>query len=253
MNRIFRIQNLLSIVFLFIASCGIYAQKNAHALTLEDIYKNGTYSQKSFGPVRWMKDNNGYSTLEADTEYGGKDIVRYDAASGERKVLVSAKSLIPAGEKKPLTIADYNWSKDDGQLLIFTNTRKVWRYNTRGDYWVLNLKTGKLQQLGKSIERTTLMFAKFSPDGTRVAYESKYNIYVEDIASGQVQQITHDGGGHIINGTFDWVYEEELDCRDGFRWSPDGKYIAYWQSDTKGIGTFYLIDNIAKWGLPYQP
>jgi dipeptidyl-peptidase 4 len=244
MNQIFRIKSLLSILLIFIASAGIYAQKNAHALTLEDIYKNGTYSQKSFGPVRWMKDNNGYSTLEADTEYGGKDIVRYDAASGDRTVLVSAKSLIPAGEKKPLAIADYNWSKDDGQLLIFTNTRKVWRYNTRGDYWVLNLKTGKLKQLGKSIERTTLMFAKFSPDGTRVAYESKYNIYVEDIASGQVQQITHDGGGHIINGTFDWVYEEELDCRDGFRWSPDGKYIAYWQSDTKGIGTFYLIDNI---------
>lgn len=220
------------------------AQPKKGSLTLEDIYSNGTYSQKGFGPVRWMKDNTGYSTLEQDKVYGGKDIVRYDAVSGERKVLVSAEKLIPADKKEPLAIADYQWSKDDSKLLIFTNTRRVWRQNTRGDYWVLNLKTGKLQQLGKSVERTTMMFAKFSPDGMKVAYESKYNIYVEDLATGNIRQITHDGGGNIINGTFDWVYEEELDCRDGFRWSPNGKNIAYWQSDTKAIGTFYLINNV---------
>ena len=220
------------------------AQENRPALTLENIYKNGTYSAKGFGPVRWMKDNKGYSTLEANTVLGGKDIVRYDAATGERTVLVSAEKLVPKNEKKPLVIADYQLSADNNQLLIFTNTRRVWRYNTRGDYWVLNLSSGKLQQIGKSVERTTMMFAKFSPDGTRIAYESKYNIYVEDIATGKQEQLTSDGGGHIINGTFDWVYEEELDCRDGFRWSPDGKYIAYWQSDTKGVGTFYLINNI---------
>ena len=232
---------LIVIFFMGVVS---FAQQKKTSLTLEDIYSNGTYRQNNFGPVRWMKDNKGYSTLEANKEYGGNDIVRYDVNSGERIVLVSAKKLIPQGETGPLTIANYNWSYDDTKLLIFTNSRRVWRYNTRGDYWVLNLKTGKLQELGKSVERTSMMFAKFSPDGSRVAYESKQNIYVEDIATGKVIQITHDGGGNIINGTFDWVYEEELDCRDGFRWSPDGKYIAYWQSDTKGIGTFYLIDNI---------
>lgn len=234
----------LALVTIFFSVVASMAQQQKVPLTLEDIYSNGTYSQKRFGPVRWMKDNAGYSTLEPNKEYGGKDIVRYDAATGERKVLVSADKLIPAHQKEPLVIEDYQWSNDDNKLLIFTNTRRVWRYNTRGDYWVLNLKTGALQPLGKSVERTTMMFAKFSPDGTRVAYESKYNIYVESLANGHIQQITHDGGGTIINGTFDWVYEEELDCRDGFRWSPDGKYIAYWQSDTRGIGTFYLINNV---------
>lgn len=213
-------------------------------LNLRDIYSNGTYSQKGFGPVRWMKDNEGYSTLETDKEFGGKDIVRYDAKTGERKILVFAKLLIPANETKPLPIENYEWSNDDSKLLIFTNTRRVWRYNTRGDYWVLDLKTGKLQQIGKNVESTTLMFAKFSPDASRVAYVSKQNIYVDDLTTGINKQITFDGGANIINGTFDWVYEEELDDRDGFRWSPDGKYIAYWQSDTKNIGTFYLIDNI---------
>ena len=186
-------------------------------LTLRDIYSNGTYNQKGYGPVRWMKDNEGYSTLETNSQYEGKDIVRYDAKTGGREILVSAKQLIPANETKPLSIANYEWSNDDSKLLIFTNTRRVWRYNTRGDYWVLNLKTGKLQQVGKNVEATTLMFAKFSPDGSRVAFVSNQNIYVEDLATGINKQITHDGGGNIINGTFDWVYEEELDCRDGFR------------------------------------
>lgn len=212
-------------------------------LTLENIYNNGTFRRNSFGPVRWLNDNTGYSTIENNKELDGQEIIKYDAKSGERTVLVSALKLIPKGNKKPLSIDDYTWSDDNSSLLIFTNTRKVWRYNTRGDYWVLNLKTGDLQMLGKSLESSSLMFAKFSPDATRVGYVSKQNIYVEEIAGGKITQITKDGGGNIINGTFDWVYEEELDCRDGFRWSPDGKNIAYWQSDTKNIGTFYLIDN----------
>ncbi len=237
------LKELLLLMFMF--SCLIsFSQQNKPALTLEDIYVNQTYRQKNFGPVRWMKDNQGYSTLESNNEKGGTDIIRYDAQSGKRTVLVSAKQLIPAGQSKPLSIANYEWSADDSKLLIFTNTRRVWRYHTRGDYWLLDMKSGKLQQLGKSVESTTMMFAKFSPDAGKVAFVSKLNIFVEDLATNQINQITHDGGDNIVNGTFDWVYEEELECRDGFRWSPDGNNIAYWQSDTKGIGTFYLINNV---------
>jgi dipeptidyl-peptidase-4 len=231
---------LLIVPVLFIS---VRAQSDA--LTLENIYSNGAFRSKGFGPVRWMKDSKGYSTVEANKDAGGEEIVRYDAQSGERSVLVAAKALVPAGVTVPLGIDNYEWSEDNSQILIFTNTKKVWRYNTRGDYWVLNIASGKLQQLGKGLETSTLMFAKFSPDATRVGYVSKQNVYVEDIATGKITQITTDGGGNIINGTFDWVYEEELDCRDGFRWSPDGKTIAYWQSDTKNIGTFYLIDNVS--------
>ena len=190
-----------------------------------------------------MKDNKGYSTLERNTVVGGRDIIKYEAKSGARKVLVSATKLIAKGQSKPLAISNYEWSSDNSKLLIFTNTRKVWRYHTRGDYWVLDMKSGTLTQLGKSIERTTMMFAKFSPDATRVGFVSKNNIYIEDIVSGKNTQITFDGNMSIINGTFDWVYEEELSCRDGFRWSPDGTQIAYWQSNTKGVGTFYMINN----------
>lgn len=238
-------RKLLFPVVFFVAVCftdNLTAQNKK--LTLEDIYTRGLYRSKGIGQLRWMKDNKSYSTLEYNATAKGSDIVRYDVEGGTKSVLVNAGKLMPAGTTKPLSVDDYTWSDDNSKLLVFTNTRKVWRYNTRGDYWVLNLSNGKLKQLGKGLEEATLMFAKFSPDGGRVAYVSKLNIYVEDIASGKITQLTKDGGGNIINGTFDWVYEEELDDRDGFRWSPDGKNIAYWQSDTKGVGTFYMIDNV---------
>lgn len=231
----------LVLFFLSLLAGDLYSQTD---LTLADIYKNGTYRQNRFGPIRWMKDGTGYSSIEKNIQREGDDIVRYDANKGNRSILISAEELIPEGESKPLTVADYHWSEDNGKLLIFTNTRKVWRFHTRGDYWVLDLKSKKLNQLGKGIPATTLMFAKFSPDAARVAYVSENNIFVESLQSGKITQITADGDKDIINGTFDWVYEEELNCRDGFRWSPDGKNIAYWRSDTKGVGTFYLINNL---------
>ncbi len=237
-------RNLLILFLASFLSLSTYGQDSSTQITLEDIYRNGTYRQEGFGPVRWMKDNEGYSTLEVNPNTKGTDIVRYEVKTGERSVLVDAQQLIPEGKNQSLSIRDYQWSADNEKLLIFTNTRKVWRYHTRGDYWVLDLPTGALQQLGKTVPRTTMMFAKFSPDASRVAYVSELNIFVEDLASGEVKQITKDGGDNIINGTFDWAYEEEFGCRDGFRWSPDGDHIAYWQSDTEGIGTFYMINNI---------
>ena len=231
-------------IILLLLLCFSFASWSQGTLALVDIYKNDTYRQKGFGPVRWMKDNEGYSTLERNGTFGGYDIVRYEATSGARSVLVSSEKLIPDGASQPLTIANYEWSMDNSKLLIFTNTRKVWRYHTRGDYWVLDLMSGDLTQLGSAVKATTMMFAKFSPDATRVGYVSENNIYVESLESGAITPLTTDGSASIINGTFDWVYEEELSCRDGFRWSPDGTQIAYWQSNTEGTGTFYLINNL---------
>ena len=231
-------------IILLLLLCFSFASWSQGTLALVDIYKNDTYRQKGFGPVRWMKDNEGYSTLERNGTVGGYDIVRYEATSGARSVLVSSEKLIPDGASQPLTIANYEWSLDNSKILIFTNTRKVWRYHTRGDYWVLDLMSGDLTQLGSAVKATTMMFAKFSPDATRVGYVSENNIYVESLESGAITPLTTDGSASIINGTFDWVYEEELSCRDGFRWSPDGTQIAYWQSNTEGTGTFYLINNL---------
>jgi len=214
-------------------------------LTLERIYRDHDFSAHRFGPARWLADGSGYTTLERSASFEhARDLVKYSPKNGKRTVLVAAGQLVPEGAEQPLRIADYHWSADGRKLLIFTNTARVWRYHTRGDYWVLDLKSGRLHQLGAFARPSTMMFAKFSPSADRVAYVVKNNIFVESLVSPSLIQLTHDGSDRFINGTFDWVYEEELSCRDGFRWSPDGRHIAYWHSDTQGTGTFYLINNV---------
>ena len=213
-------------------------------LSLEKIYSQQEFQTKGFGPVRWLEDGSGYTTLEPSLSKEGSDIIKYNPETNVRTILVDATSFVPKGTDKPLRVNDYFWSNDGEKLLIFTNTRRVWRYHTRGDFWVLHLKSGKLQQLGKLLKATMLQFAKFSNDSKKVAYVSEQNIYIEDLESEIITALTTDGKDNIINGTFDWVYEEELSLRDGFRWSPDSKRIAYWQMDTKGIGTFNMINNL---------
>ena len=206
------------------------------------IFEDHAYDPPRFGPARWLPDGSAYAIVERNAN-GGSDIVRYDAATGERRVLVDGARLVPPGQKSGLVIDDYEWSADSTRLLIFTNTAKVWRLNTRGDYWVLEVASGKLTQLGGKAPASTLMFAKFSPDATRVAYVRANDLYVERLADGRITRLTTTGSETIINGTSDWVYEEELGVRDGFRWSPDGRRIAYWQFDTSGVGIFTLLNN----------
>lgn len=136
-------------------------------------------------------------------------------------------------------------TNDSAFALTFANRQKVWRYATRGDYYLTNLKTGEKKRLGKGLPEASLMFAKFSPNGKFVAYVSKNNIYCETCNGNEVpKQLTFDGNDTIVNGTFDWVYEEEFDCRDGFRWSHDSNSIAFWQSNTAGTGWFDIINNV---------
>jgi dipeptidyl-peptidase 4 len=186
---------------------------------------------------QWLPDGKGYR--DADNQA----IVEVTLPGHISKVLISRAQLTPTGRSEPLKIRSYAFSEKGDKVLIYTNSQRVWRYDTRGDYWVLDLADNKLTQLGKNRLESSLMFAKFSPDGQKVAYVSEHNIYAEDVKNGQIKALTADGTDRIINGTFDWAYEEEFDCRDGFRWSPDSKSVAYWQLDATKIRNFLMINN----------
>ena len=231
----------------------------ANSLSLEQIYKEKDFKAERSTYFTWLDDGTGYTVLEEresdknsqddkakDDEHGvkGNDIVFYNADGTGRKVLVSYEKLIPKGDKEPLTVESYQWSKDGKWLMVFTNGEQVWRSRSRGDFWLLNLETDSLYQLGgENIEAKKLMFAKFSPDSSKVAYVRENNIYMEKVGSKAVTALTTDGNDTIVNGNFDWVYEEEFTIRDGFRWSPDNKSIAYWQLDTSGVKYFTMINN----------
>jgi len=241
----FLIEFYIITVLLGIFAEPVWAEKTSDPslLTLERIFSSEEFKAEKFGPARWLQDGTGYTTLEdSNALESGKDIVRHDPDSGTREVLVSADSLIPPCESKPLDINDYSWSSDGNKLLIFTNTKRVWRQNTRGDYWVLDLAGRDLRKLGGNAKESSLMFAKFSPDCRYVAYVCQRNLYVQYLKNYRVKQLTKDGSTTIINGTSDWVYEEEFGLRNGFRWSPDSKLIAYWQFDTEKTRDFHLIN-----------
>jgi dipeptidyl-peptidase-4 len=194
--------------------------------------------------ARWLPDSSGYLILEPSKDpAGGRDLVRYDPETGGREVLVAAADLIPPRESSPLAIDDYTLTPDRARLLIFTNSKRVWRQNSRGDYWVLDRASRELRKLGGDAPPSSLMFAKLAPGGSRVAYVRGDNLYVEDLHDGRITELMNRDSPEEINGTFDWVYEEEFGVRDGFRWSPDGQSIAFWNLNTAGVREYPLVNN----------
>jgi len=243
--RISPTRPLASLAVLLLLSSGApveaQTQDASALLTNTRIFAGRDFRTQQFGPARWLGDGSSYTTVETSVSGSGQDLVRYTTETGARDVLVSGAELTPEGGDTALRIENYSWSADQNKLLIYTNSKRVWRTNTRGDYWVLDRTTGSLHQVGRFAKPSTLMFAKFSPDGTRIGYVVANDLYIEDLADGRVTRLTDDGSRTRINGTFDWVYEEELGLQDGWRWSPDGARVAYWQLDADGVRDFMMI------------
>ncbi|HET6766570.1 MAG TPA: S9 family peptidase [Chitinophagaceae bacterium] len=193
-------------------------------------------AQPGVPSTKWTADGSSYYAVEKS------EIVKIELPSLNKTVFISRKQLITQ-PGDTLVPRSFQLSPNGKLALIYTNAQRVWRFATRGDYWLLNLASGQLKQIGKGRPEATLQFAKFSPDNKKVAYVSERNIYTEDLATGVIKKLTSDNGTKkLINGTFDWVYEEEFFCRDGFRWAPDSKSIAYWQIDANKIRDYYMLN-----------
>lgn len=235
----------LPFIFLFLGFPAMAAELKVDPslLTLDRIFTQDEFKLATDPAFQWSKKGAWYFALK-DPAKGklGKDLVRFDAAANKETILASAQDLTPAGEKKPLVVDSFELSADETLVLLFTNTKKVWRKNTRGDYWVMDLASKKLRKLGGDAPASTMMYAKFSPDGTHVAYVRKNNLHVQNLADLQITALTADGSTTLINGASDWVNEEELDLRDAFRWSTDGSRLLFWQFDTKEVKRFSLVN-----------
>ena len=186
--------------------------------------------------LKWLPASHDFWVAEPQ----GIFVYNADDLSSKKPVL-TAEQIQQAGLKS--RIENIVWSDDRSKLLIYTNSSRVWRVNSKGDYWYFDLNSGKGRKVGKSLPSSSLQFAKFSAGDKLVGYVSGHNLYVEEVQTGKITQLTKDGNDKIINGTFDWAYEEELSIRDGFSWSADGKNIAFWRIDASAIKHFLLINN----------
>ena len=240
-----RLVPLAAPLVLAVASLGVLlgagpaaAQQDKTGLTLERIHASSDFSPETF-EGRWRPDGESWTVVEPDGD-GRDELWEVDAADGERERLVGAGELVPEGEDAPISIYDYSFSPDGRRLLIFTDAQKVWRDRTKGRYYVFDVTSRELAPLSR--EPGWQMFAKFGPDSRRVAFVRDHDVHVVELATGEERALTTTGSPDTINGTTDWVYEEELGLRDAFRWSPDGSRIAYWQLDQGSIPPFYLVD-----------
>jgi dipeptidyl-peptidase-4 len=203
-------------------------------LTVERIFASSDFRLQTLPAIQWMDDGRRY-TFVGDSG----DLVVEDAATGRRETIVQAAALMPQGAQRPVAIEGYEWSGDERKLLVYTNSQRVWRSNTRGEFYVWDMDGRTLTRAAS--QPGLQQFAKFSPDGSKVGFVRDNDLYVFDLATGRETRLTSDGGEQIINGTFDWVYEEELGLQDGWRWSPDGRRIAFWRMDQSRVGTFHLM------------
>lgn len=223
-------------LFFFFISFLAKAQPSFTNSYLEENFENSPESEININRLKWLPGSHDFWV----NEQGGIYVYNADNLT-DKKLVLTAEQLKAAG--LTTRIENIVWNTDRSKILIYTNSSRVWRINSKGDYWYFEMSTGKGKQIGKGLQSSSLQFAKFSSDNKNVAYVSSHNLYVEDLNTGKITQLTKDGTDKIINGTFDWAYEEELSVRDGFSWSPTGKAIAFYRVDATTTPKHLLINN----------
>lgn len=237
----------LAILTAWLVVCGTLRAEDASGeslLTIGRLFGVKEFDAEPLPARRWSKRTSTYFTLEKGAKGSGQELIRNDPATGKKEVVLRAKDFVPEGTKEPLAVQGYAFSTDEARALLFTKSQRVWRGNTRGDYWVIDLATRKLRKLGGDAAPSSLMFATFSPDGKKVAFVRENNLFVQDLESLKITALTTDGSKTLINGTSDWVNEEELSLRNCFRWSPDSRHLLFWQFNISGVPEFHLVDNV---------
>ena len=211
-------------------------------LTLEAIFSEPTFQSASFQGGRWAKEGPVLTYIEPTGEEEATDLIQLNLETDERTRLIDGQALEAPDVDRAIAIEDYQYSRDGSKVLLYTDSERVWRLNTKGYYYVYDVEAETLTPIS-SRDNGFQMFAKLSPDGNQVAFVRDRNLFLVDLASMEEAQLTSDGAeGGIINGTSDWVYEEEFGLRDGWAWSPDGQYIAFLQLDETATREFAMTD-----------
>ncbi|MFQ5676816.1 MAG: S9 family peptidase, partial [bacterium] len=215
-------------------------------LTVKDIYDSNKFRGTTIANVHWIPDGSAFTFTKSDGNAGPTIIYKHQVKSGKTSVVISEENVLYNG--KPIGISGYAWSADGKSLLLRGKLRKVWRHSRQAPFFLYDINSKQLTAIDKA--NATLKNAKLSPDGSLIGFVRKHNIYISDTKTGTERALTNDGTENILNGEFDWVYEEEFGLADGWRWSPDGKKIAFWQVDQTRVKSFaYNVDQTSLYNV----
>lgn len=232
----FKTKFFLTAVLLCAAVCvskiSLYAGTPDKELTLQDIFASPKFNPKSLPEIHWMNDGKRFTFLDYDTTSKSRAIWMYSEKTKSRSVLLSEKELKQNGADSNFSIRNYLWSPNEDKIL-FTGIVPARTIESGGNFYLYDVKAKKFSQLtNSSAEQKNVAF---SPDGKMIGFVRANNLFVMDLVTKKETQLTFDGAGHIINGQFDWVYQEEFAIISGWRWSPDSKRIAFWHLDENRV------------------
>ena len=228
-------KKLLTLLLAILIITPTFAQKRD--ITLDDLWQNYTFYPSYIGGFNSMNDGEHYSTMEKTEK--GQEIIKHQFKDGKK-----VRTLFSSADFDIQGINNYTFSNDEKQLLLSTETEKIYRHSSKSAYYIYNIFTDKLKKLTDD----KVMYATFSPNGEKVAYVFDNNLYIKNIRSEKITQVTTDGKkNHIINGASDWVYEEEFALIRSFEWSKNGDYLAYYKFDESNVKEFSM--DLFKGGL----
>lgn len=212
-------------------------------LTVSDIFVSQKFHGKTLNHAKWFPDGKSFTFIKNDDQSNFPSLYKHEVKSGDVSKLLDGAEIINPQTGDTILFSDYEWSESGKKLLLKADSRRVWRRFSLAHFYVYDLDQKKLQAVSGGNER--ILHAKLSPDASKVGYVYENNLFIKDFKTDSVQQLTKDGSETIINGQFDWVYEEEFGIANGWRWSPDGNKIAFWRLDQSMEPEFSWID--------YQP
>ncbi|GAB4129900.1 MAG: S9 family peptidase [Raineya sp.] len=224
----------LLLLFCLLLNFEVFSQQKKTFSSLQEALSSGGKFTGNFGPrsLNWIDGGEKFSYIE-----GVGQIKTYSPKDAKEEVIFSASGLRFPDKNESFNYSSFQWSKDSKYLLFQTNFRPIYRRSGVSDYYFYDVASKTLQLAAKDAQT-----AELSPDGSKIGYEKGGNLYIYDFATKKETQLTNDAQENVWNGRFGWVYEEEFGLAQAWEWSPDSKYIAFWQSDERNVPIFQMTD-----------
>ncbi len=224
----------IKMLFLLLILASTVVAQKLKEITVEDIYRYKFYEGSVYG-INWMNDGKYYSSLSKDKIY------KINVTTGK------SEGVIFDGTKHKISFSAYSFSADEKKILVQSKVMSIYRRSFTAEYYVYDVNSSSIQKLSPNGAQS---YATFSPDGSKVAFARKNNLFYVDLKTMKETQVTTDGKfNHIINGSSDWVYEEEFAFAKAFFWSPKGDRLAFYRFNETEVREY----NMQKWPNQLYP